>query len=98
VDSVVLQAGYMQISLEIPEDLVRYIAPGDGDPRRAALEAVALEGVRSGRLSVSQGRRLLGFRSRYEMDGFLKIGVLLDLTYEDVRRDGEIAFQASRCR
>jgi hypothetical protein len=46
---------------------------------RAALEAVALEGVRSGKLTVSQARRLLGIESRYEMDGFLKAhGVFLD--------------------
>jgi hypothetical protein len=58
---------------------------------------MALEGVRSGKLSVAQARRLLGIPSRYEMDGFLKShGVLLDLTFDDIKRDAEIALKYSR--
>ncbi|MDQ1469265.1 MAG: hypothetical protein QOJ99_745 [Bryobacterales bacterium] len=76
---------------------MRQLAPGDGDPHRAALEAIALEGVRSGKLSVSQAPRLLGVASRYEMDGFLKEhGVLLNVSVEDVQRDTEIALQARK--
>ena len=60
---------------------------------RAALEGLALEGVRSGQLSISQARRLLGIESRFEMDGFLKDhGVYLDLTLEAVRKDSEVAW------
>ena len=56
-----------------------------------------LEGVRSGKLTVSQGRRLLGLESRYEMDGFLKAhGVFLDLTLDDVRRDSDTAVAFSK--
>ena len=87
----------MDVHLEIPEDLARQLAPDTCGLTRAALEAVALEGVRSGKLTVSQARRLLGIRSRYEMDGFLKAhGVLLDLTLDDVRRDSETALAFSR--
>jgi hypothetical protein len=39
---------------------------------RAALEAIALETYRKGKLTTSQLRRLLGFKSSYELDGFLK--------------------------
>jgi hypothetical protein len=82
----------VQVSLEIPEDLGRRIAADPGELPRAALEGLALEAIRAGKLTVSQARRLLGIRSRYEMDGFLKAhGVLLDLTLEDVRRDNEVA-------
>jgi hypothetical protein len=82
----------MQVSLEIPEDLGRRIAADLGELPRAALEALALEGIRAGKLTVSQARRLLGISSRYEMDGFLKShGVYLDLTLDDVRRDSEVA-------
>ena len=82
----------MQVNLEIPEDLGRRIAANPGELPRAALEGLALEAIRTGKLTVSQARRLLGIRSRYEMDGFLKAhGVLLELTLEDVRRDSEIA-------
>jgi len=87
----------MQVHLEIPEDLARQLADDPGGVTHAAMEAVALEGVRSGKLSVSQARRLLGIASRYEMDGFLKAhGVFLDLTLDDVRTDGETALRFSR--
>ena len=42
------------------------------DLTRVALEAFAVEGVRSGTLSVFQARELLGIQSRYEMDGVWK--------------------------
>ena len=87
----------MQVHLEIPEDLAQQLAADPGGVTRAALEAVALEGVRSGKFTVSQARRLLGIRSRYEMDGFLKAhGVFLDLTLDDVRKDSETALAFSR--
>ncbi len=59
---------------------------------RKDLEGLALEEIRSGKLTVPQARRLLGIASRYEMDGFLKEhGVFLELTLDDVRRDSEAA-------
>ncbi len=82
----------MQLTLEIPEDLAQRFAADASGLSRAALEALALEGVRSGKLTTAQARRLLGIQSRYEMDGFLKAhGVLLSVTIEDVRRDSETA-------
>ena len=82
----------MHVSLEIPEDLGRRIATDSGELTKAALEGLALEAIRAGKLTVSQARRLLCIPSRYEMDGFLKAhGILLDLTLDDVCRDSEIA-------
>ena len=87
----------MDVHLEIPEELARRIASDASGLTRAALEAIALEGVRSGKLTVSQARRLLGIQSRYEMDGFLKAHeVVLDLTLDDVRRDSDAALASSR--
>ena len=87
----------MDIHLEIPEELARQLASDASGLARAALEAIALEGVRSGKLTVSQARRLVGIDSRYDMDGFLKShGVYLDLTLEDVRRDSEAALTSSK--
>ena len=87
----------MQVHLEIPEDLASQLAADPGGVTHAALEAIALEGVRSGKLTVSQARRLLGIASRYEMDGLLKAhGVLLELTLDDVRKDSETALAFSR--
>src|SRR5580698_905645 len=82
----------MQVILEVPEDLVPLLGEGAGSLNRAALEALALEGLRSGKISVAQARRLLGIRSRYEMDGFLKAHqIFLPLTLEEIERDAETA-------
>jgi len=82
----------MQVTLEVPEDLTRFFADSPAELSRAALEALALEGVRSGKLSVAQARRLLGISSRNDMDGFLKAHeVFLPLSLEDVERDGKTA-------
>ena len=87
----------MDIHLELPEELARQLASDTEDLARVALEALAAEGVRSGKLSVFQARALLGIQSRYEMDGFLKKhGVFLDLTVEDVQKDTDAALASSR--
>jgi Uncharacterised protein family (UPF0175) len=62
----------MQVTLDIPDDMAGKLASHGQDPARAGLEAVAIEGFRSGALSAYQARRLLGFETRYELDGFLK--------------------------
>ena len=86
----------MDVHLEVPEEFARAGADSKG-LARAALEALAAEGVRSGKLSVFQARTLLGIQSRYEMDGFLKAhGVFLDLTLEDVHKDSDAALAPSR--
>jgi len=57
-----------------------------------ALEAIALDGIRAGKLTEAQARRLLGIASRNEMDGFLKAhGILMPITAEDVEQDAATA-------
>lgn len=87
----------MDVHLEIPEEFARHLASDAKGLARAALEALAAEGVRSGKLTNFQARRLLGIQSRYEMDGFLKAhGVFLDLSLEDVQKDSDAALASSR--
>lgn len=87
----------MDVHLEVPEEFARRLASDATGLARAALEALAAEGVRSGKLSVFQTRTLLGIPSRYEIDGFLKArGVFLDLTLEDVQKDSDAALAPSR--
>jgi len=87
----------MQISLEIPEDVARQFTATPGGIARAAVEALAIEGVRSAKLTAYQARQMLGIQSRYEMDGFLKAhGVLLPFTMEDVLQDSETALSFSK--
>jgi len=62
------------------------------DATRAALQASAVEGIGTGKLTVHQARQMLGIPSRYEMNGFLKApGVLFAITFEDVVADGNTA-------
>ena len=87
----------MQVQLEIPEDIALLLADSPSSLTRTALEALALEGVRSGKLTDFQTRKLLGIASRYEMDGFLKAhGVFFEHTLDDIRADSEVALSFSR--
>ncbi|HLY54369.1 MAG TPA: UPF0175 family protein [Stellaceae bacterium] len=61
----------MNLVLRIPDDLADRLRAG-GDIERQALEALALESYRSGRLTKPELRRLLGFDTRMQLDEFLK--------------------------
>jgi hypothetical protein len=89
----------MEITLNLPEDIVQGLESKWKDLPRAALESVALEGYRSGALTSVQVRRLLGFGTRHELDGFLKLhGIYLNYGPEDVERDGAISREFSSRR
>jgi len=78
----------MQITLNLPEDVAEVLAGKWQDLPRAALESLALEGYRAGALTHSQVRRLLGFPSLTETDGFLKQhGVYLEYDAESLEHD-----------
>jgi hypothetical protein len=62
----------MDVQLQIPDDVAQMIQNEQPDLSRAVLEALALEGYRSARLSEAQVRRLLGFRTRMQVHAFLK--------------------------
>jgi hypothetical protein len=61
----------MNVAIELPEDIVRQLGSSWGDMPRRALEAVALEGYRSGALNRGQVGRLLGLNF-WETEAFLK--------------------------
>jgi hypothetical protein len=79
----------MQVTVEIPDEIAQRLAPNGQDPARTSLEAIAIEGYRSGSLTPSQTRRLLGFGTRYELDGFLKAHNVWEHAYslEDLEDD-----------
>ncbi len=80
----------MQITLDLPEDIAHYLAGKGENLSRAALEAIALEAYRERKLSTAQLHKLLGFRSRSELDGFLKQRqVWLDYAEEHGERGGD---------
>ena len=74
----------MQITVELPDDLAAH-----EQPAREAIEALAIAGYRSGALSPYETRRLLGFETRYELDGFLKQHEVWEWAYgpEDLEAD-----------
>ena len=82
----------MRITFEIPDELAAQMTDGGTDIGRAALEALAVEGYRTERLSETAIRRLLGFETRMEVHSFLKEhGVYLHYSIDDLERDRESA-------
>lgn len=80
-------AASMNVILPIPDELAERLGAA-GDVARRALEAFGVAEYQADRLTESELRRMLGFETRYELDGFLKErGVFLAYTLEDVRRD-----------
>lgn len=78
----------MQITLNVPDDVARQVAPEGTDPARVALEALALEGYRSRTLSESALRNMLGFESRLDVHAFLKQhGVYLQYSVAELEQD-----------
>jgi hypothetical protein len=62
----------VQVAIELPEDIAEGLRAKWKDLPRHTLEALALEGYRSGALTESQVRRVLGFRTRMEVNSFLR--------------------------
>jgi hypothetical protein len=60
----------MQVTLDIPDHVAERLKAAGGDLSRRALEALALEKYKRGRLTKPELRRLLGFGTRDALDGF----------------------------
>jgi hypothetical protein len=88
---MVLYTAYMkQLILNLPDELSAALSSSGQELSRAALEALALEAYRERKLTTAQLRRILGFETRYEFDGFLKQhAVWLDYTRQDLEQDRE---------
>ena len=79
----------MDVTVQIPDDLVSLMGGGAGLSRRA-LEALAAEEYKRGRLTKPDLRRLLGFETSHQIDEFLKAhDVLEKYTLEDLERERE---------
>ncbi len=68
----------MNLTIEIPDELARDLAAAGGDLSRRALEGFALEEYKSGRLTKPALRRMLGFSTRDELNGFLKAHAVIE--------------------
>jgi predicted HTH domain antitoxin len=80
----------MQVTLEIPDSLADAFTAAGQTPARAALEALAVEGYRTGTLYEGDIRTLLGYQTPMEVHTLLQQhGVPLDYTEEDLEQDLE---------
>jgi hypothetical protein len=80
----------MQVTIELPEDIGQQVTSEWRDLPRAALEALVQEAYRAKKLSAEQLCGLLGFESRYYLDGFLKQHeVWLEYSLQDFEREAD---------
>jgi len=80
----------MDVTVQIPDDIANRITADGGDLSRRTLEALVAEEYRHGHLHKPDLRRLLGFETSYEIDGFLKAHeVFEDYTLDDLERELE---------
>jgi hypothetical protein len=80
----------MDVTVHIPDDIAARLAAVSGDLSRRVLEGMALEEYKNGHITKAELRRLLGFETRYELDGFLKSHeIWMGYSLDDARRDSE---------
>jgi predicted HTH domain antitoxin len=79
----------MEVQITLPDDIAVSLQSLGDIPRRM-LESLAIEGIQAGKLTVYQVQRMLGFQTRFEVDGFLKErGVFFDYSPEELRQELE---------
>jgi len=64
--------GAMQVTIRLPADILAALADQWGNVPRRSLEAIAVEGYRSGALTETQVRRLLELDTRFQAHALLK--------------------------
>jgi hypothetical protein len=78
----------MNVVVRIPDELAARLTAEGGDLEQRALEALGLAEYQAGRLTLPELRRLLGFETRYQLDGFLKAhGVFEEYTLADLEQE-----------
>lgn len=82
----------MEVTINLPEDVAKVFLASGENIEREVLEATALEGYRSGKLSQAQLRRMLGFETDLQGDAFLKEHeVYLEYDLDDIKRETEFS-------
>lgn len=62
----------MRVTIQLPDDISAALEEQWDDVPRRSLEAIAVEGYRSGALTESQVRRLLELDTRFQVHALLK--------------------------
>ena len=92
---------FMRVTIQLPDDISAALEEQWDDVPRRSLEAIAVEAYRTGALTDSQVRLLLGFESRFQVHALLKEHhVALQYTAadldEDLRAQRELGILPSR--
>ncbi len=78
----------MNVAIDIPDEIGKVLAAQTGGVSRMVLEAVAVGAYRSGAITPAQVQQMLGLRSRWETESFLRRSEAYhDYTMEDLERD-----------
>lgn len=78
----------MTVTLQLPDGAATTLQNAWEDLSQAALESLAVEGYRSGKLSCAEVGSLLGHTSRWQAEDFLAAhGVWPGATVEDLESD-----------
>lgn len=78
----------MQVTLTVPDNLAAQLISAGKDPSREALEALAVEGYRTERLTESEVRQMLGYETRMQVHALLaEHDVCLHYTMEGLQQD-----------
>jgi predicted HTH domain antitoxin len=80
----------MEVLLQVPDDIVERLQIRPEELSRHALESLAADFYRAGRLSHAEVQRMLGFETRWQTDAFLKQKeAYLHYSVEDFEKDIE---------
>ena len=77
----------MNLTVTIPDEI---LAGNIGDVSRKVLEQVALDGFKSGQLTIAEVRRILGFESRLQVYEFLGTHDVPWVDYDEAELDREV--------
>jgi predicted HTH domain antitoxin len=87
----------VNVAIEIPDDVGRALGAHASEVSRAVLQAVAIEAYRAGTITPAQVQQMLGLRSRWETEAFLRRAEAYhDYTMDDLERDLRAVRDASR--
>ena len=80
----------VNLTIEIPDDIAQRMSERGVDLSRRASEAFALDEFKRARISKAELRRLLGFGTRWQLDGFLNAHeVYEEYTLDDFQQERE---------
>ena len=77
----------MQVTIDIPDQLVAHLVPAGQDAARALLEEAVAGAYRDHRLTMEQARQLLGYGTRMQVNAFLQKHDISDYTVEEFEKD-----------